>query len=430
MGKRKQNKSAIDLSNISDTDSVSSTATALSDLTLAHETENVNSLDAVVERCLDSLDKKSSRLKALSELVNAFEGNTLLPFIENKCITLLDEYITSLKKGKGSPTEACLASRAIGLLAITVGTGSTAKEIMEQTLPHIERALLTGSDALKISVLDCLAVTTFVGANNWEETEKSMKIMWDIIQLKPGTKGNKPSTVVLSSALSGWSLLLTTIGSWRINLDNWTEPISGLCTLLEHDDRAVRVAAGEAIAITFEIVIGDKLSSENNDLVGSDTENYKPKWFKQLLSSKAKIMNQVVVLSMEAGGKSAVDKKNLNNQRDLFQKIYKYFLDKECPETSTKISKGHGLLVTSTWTQLIQLNFFKRYLASGFLKHAQENELLQDIFNLTPDRNDHLSSKEKRVNRSSEYKERTRERNKYRQMAQQRKGGHIFAYDE
>lgn len=44
--------------NVSDSDSVTSTATALSDLTSAHETENVNSLDALVERCLDNLDKK------------------------------------------------------------------------------------------------------------------------------------------------------------------------------------------------------------------------------------------------------------------------------------------------------------------------------------------------------------------------------------
>ena len=42
-----------------------------------------------------------------------------------------------------------------GLLSITIGTGSTAKEIMEQSIPHLERALLLGSDALKIAV--CLA---------------------------------------------------------------------------------------------------------------------------------------------------------------------------------------------------------------------------------------------------------------------------------
>lgn len=430
MGRRKPNKSAADLLDVSDSDSTTSTSTALSDLTFAHETENINTLDALIERCLDSLDKKSSRLKALSELVTAFEGNMLLPFIENKCITILDEYITSLKKGKGSPTEACLAARAIGLLSVTVGTGSTASEIMEQSLPHLERALLSGSDALKISVLDCLAITTFVGANNWEETEKSMKIMWDVIQSKSGTKVYKPSPAVLASALSAWSLLLTTIGSWRIDLDSWTEPISCLYNLLEHDDRGVRVAAGEALAITFEIVIADKLSSETRDLDDSDPEHSRPKWFKQLLSLKAKIINQVTFLSMEAGGKSTADKKNLNNQRDLFQKIYKYFVHNECPETSLKISKGHGLLITSTWSQLIQLSLFKRFLASGFLKHAQENELLHDIFDLTPDRTDYLSAREKRVSRSSEDKGRTQERNKYRMMAQQRKAGHIFAYDD
>ncbi|KAJ6853262.1 uncharacterized protein M6B38_251725 [Iris pallida] len=322
------------------------------------------------------------------------------------------------QEGKRFSAEACLASRAIGLLAITVGTGSKSHEIMEHSLPHLERAIVSGNDAVKISVIDCLAIITFVGANNWDETEESMKVMWEIIHSKSSSKVKKPSPAVLAAAVSAWSLLLTTIGGCRIDLDSWVEPISYLCTLLENDDRAVRVAAGEAVTIVFETLIGNKLSYEMTDLGNSDREHTDPKWFKPLMSLKAKIKNQVVELSMEAGGKGTADKKNLNNQRDLFQKIYKYFVDEECPETVTKVSKGQGMLITSSWTKLVQLNFLKRFLASGFLKHAQENELLHDVFDLTPDKTDSLSAKDKRVNRTSEDKGRTQERNKYRQLAQ------------
>ena len=123
-----------------------------------------------------------------------------------------------------------------------------------------------------------------------------------------------------------YSVLYYTYHIYHCSLTIWFRPISRLYTLLEHDDRAVRVAAGEAIAVTFEIVIADKLSSEATDRDDSDPEHFRPKWFKQLLSLKAKIINQVTALSMEAGSKSNADKKNLNNQRDLFQKVYKYFL--------------------------------------------------------------------------------------------------------
>ncbi|KAJ6812819.1 uncharacterized protein M6B38_145785 [Iris pallida] len=430
MGRRKQNKSTTDQFDSSDTDSITSTSTGFSDLTLAHETENVNSLDFVIDKCIESLDNKSTRVKALKELLDAFEGHVLLPYLENRYVTLLDHCMNSIKKGKGSPTEACLASRAIGLLAVTVGTGSSAHEIMEQSLPHLERAIVSGNDAVKISVLDCLAIVTFIGANNWDETEKSMKLIWEIIHSKSSLKVSRPSSAVLAAAVSAWSFLLTTIGGCRIDLDSWVEPISFLCTLLENDDRTVRFAAGEAVTIVFETVIGNRLSYEMSDLADLDNEQLKPKWFKPIMSLKAKIKNLVVELSMEAGGKGTADKKNLNNQRDLFQKIHRYFVDEECPETSTKIAKGLGVLITSSWAKFIQLNFMKRFLASGFLKHAQENELLHDVFDITQDKMDNVSAKDKRVNRLSEDKGRTQERNKYRQLAQQMKRGHIFTQED
>ncbi|KAI4984621.1 hypothetical protein ZWY2020_017251 [Hordeum vulgare] len=41
------------------------------------------------------------------------------------------------------------------------------------------------------------------------------------------------------------------------------------------------------------------------------------------------------------------------------------------------------------------LNFFKRFLGRGFLKHVQDNGLLQDIFNIKADKAETLSSNDK-----------------------------------
>lgn len=96
--------------------------------------------------------------------------------------------------------------------------------------------------------------------------------------------------------------------------------ISFLSILLERDDRAVRIAAGEAIALIFEIGRLDKFSREEGETDSAGREGFKPRGLAYVASMKGKILNQVRELSAEAGGKGT-GKKDLNLQRDLFQDI-------------------------------------------------------------------------------------------------------------
>ncbi|XP_039114881.1 interferon-related developmental regulator 2 isoform X1 [Dioscorea cayenensis subsp. rotundata] len=436
MGRKREQRRNADQLDSSDDDSLSSTSTAMSDLPMAHETERVNSQDFLLEKYLDALYEKraSTREKALTGLVDAFSSQLLHGFVENKCITLLHQYLNSVKKG--SSKEACLASRAIGLLAITVGAGDSAHEIMEESLPPLSLALKCGSDAQKkSSVLDCIALVTFVGAIDTDETENAMKIIWETIHPKSGTivgSAAKLQPAVLAAAISAWSFLLTTMNGWGNNSDNWQESISFLSILLERDDRAVRIAAGEAIALIFEIGRLDKFSREEGETDSAGREGFKPRGLAYVASMKGKILNQVRELSAEAGGKGT-GKKDLNLQRDLFQDILIFLETGECPEISMRISNNLGALRVTTRAQSIQLNFLKRFLASGFLKHMQDNELLHDVFSFTPGKKGNLSSKEKRMFMSPNSvvnKERTQMRNKYRSWAQDRNQGHYSVIAE
>ncbi|OAY78175.1 Interferon-related developmental regulator 1 [Ananas comosus] len=402
MGRSNRRKGAADQFDSSDTESVSSASTAFSEVTVAHDTEVLNSQDYALDKFIDALYEKrgSTRETALSGLVNAFESNMLSAFVENKCITLLHQFLNSIKKG--STKEACLASRAIGLLAITVGSGNSSHEIMEESLPHLSKVLLSGSDASKMaSVLDCLAVVTFVGAIDLAETETSLKAIWEVIHPKPASK------VRWSSQKAACS-----IGSCPLCMAVWF-----LSTLLDAEDRAVRMAAGEAIAVCFEIGILNVYSNDESDTDNLDIGDSKRRDFLYMQSMKAKIADRANNLSMEAGGKGT-DKKNLNDQRDLFQKIWDFIKSGESPEASVKISSKHGVLRVSSWTELIQLNFLKRFLGRGFLKHAQENELLHDIFDFGQDITESLSTQQKRISSKISSKGRTLKLNKDRKMAQ------------
>ncbi|KAE8658965.1 Detected protein of confused Function [Hibiscus syriacus] len=313
--------------------------------------------DSLLDEVVDALYEKREELfgvlheKALASIIEAFNSNLQRQFVEKKFATLLYQCLNSIKKG--SSKEISLASHVIGLLALTVGPAS---------------------------VLECLAIITFVGGIGPEETEKSMQIMWQLVHPKLGSNvvTVKPSAVAITATVSAWSFLLTTMDGWRLSPKLWQESIEYLYTLLDKDDLSVRIAAGEALAVIFEMGSLEKFSAEvkgsNN---GSITEGNKSKeGFLHIQGLRGNILNQVRDLSVEAGGKGSA-KKDLNNQRNLFKDVLEFLEDGYCPETSMKI--GRDSLQTSTWSQLIQLNFLRHFLGGGFTKHMQVVNLMMHL---------------------------------------------------
>ena len=87
----------------------------------------------------------------------------------------------------------------------------------------------------------------------------------------------------------------------------------------------MRIAAGEALALIFEMGSLEKFAAEakaSSD--GSVSEGNKSKeGFSHIQGLKGKILNQVRDLSVEAGGKGSA-KKDLNNQRNLFKDVLEF----------------------------------------------------------------------------------------------------------
>ncbi|KAI3727541.1 hypothetical protein L6452_16157 [Arctium lappa] len=137
-------------------------------------------------------------------------------------VTMLHQYLNSIKKG--SAKEVALASHAIGLLALTAGSGKKAQEILEEAVSPISEALKSRSDPSKIALLlDCLAVITFVGGNEPEETDKCMQIMWQVVhpKLGPNVVATKPSPPIITAMVSAWSFLLTTMDGLTLDPKSW-----------------------------------------------------------------------------------------------------------------------------------------------------------------------------------------------------------------
>ncbi|THU51840.1 hypothetical protein C4D60_Mb06t35290 [Musa balbisiana] len=111
-----------------------------------------------------STNLKSIREEALQKLIVEFEKHVLNEFVQSRYITLTYRCLKLMTKFP--TTEAYLACRVIGLLALTVDNGNAAHEIMKESVPQLCEAFKSGSDAFKILVLQCLAIVTFVGASS------------------------------------------------------------------------------------------------------------------------------------------------------------------------------------------------------------------------------------------------------------------------
>ncbi|CAN8313431.1 unnamed protein product [Cochlearia groenlandica] len=394
--------------------------------------------DDMLDMSLDALYEKrsSTREQALVSIVDAFNRDLQHDFVENKFATLLHRCLHCAKKG--SSKETSLATHVIGLLALTLGHGDRAEEILEESVTPLSLALKSGLETAKItSILECLAIITFVGGTNADYTERSMQIIWQMIDPKQGSNvvATKPSPALITTVVSSWAFLLTTVDKWTLGPKIWREVVTYLSSLLEKDDRSVRIAAGEALALIFELGTLEKFSAEAKECTpnGSVREGgVSREALIHLHGLKAKVTEKVRDLSAEAGGKGSA-KKDLNKQRNLFKDLVEFLEDGYAPETCTKL--GGDSLKTSTWCQMIQLNFFKHFLGGGFAKHIQENEFLHDVFSITPKkkfsgRGTFMSSEEKRMFKSPKSalkKARTQLLNKQRMLTKNMNVGHYAA---
>ncbi|XP_026391741.1 interferon-related developmental regulator 1-like isoform X2 [Papaver somniferum] len=360
-------------------------------LNLLLSKEELNSKSKSMDQCLDGLFHKrgSTREMALAMLVDKFCKNLQNEFLVNN--TLLYQCFNSVKRG--SSKEIYLACRLIGFLSITIGCkDDLAHEVLEDAFPPLSEALQSKCDPVEISsLLDCLAIITFVGGDDLSETERSMQLMWQFFHPKLGNNMVAPTTcaIVLTTALSAWSFLLSTMDVLKVNKTCWKESVSYFSDLLDHDDLSVRIGAAEAIALIFEMGSLEKFCSEaKSSKVQLVHEGSKcQESHSDIEGLKEKILNQMTNLSLEAGDE--VVHKN-DSKKKLIDDVLRFLEDNVRVKTSIKV--GRSGLSISTWSRLLQVNFMMHFLGPGFVKHMQENEFLHDVFDFKPKEKQHMSS--------------------------------------
>lgn len=363
-----------------------------------------------LREAIDGLNQKSAqgRTSSLESVAKAFIKKCIPDFVSDRRMTISDGIERSLKKGRGS--EQAAAAQLAPLLCVQLGAGDEAEEVCKLLAPVLSVVAHDTSASYQARAKCCwaLGLCCFLSGGEMADVVQLME-SFETVFSGSYLKGNGTVPVVSAelaslhaAALSAWNLLLTLMAPCDIyelmseDSDEFAPQINQLSELLDSSHLDVRMAAGETIALAYELG-----REYNEDFQRANTPQLADK-LRQLATDSHKYRA----------------KKDRKQQRSSFRDILHYVEDDSPPDIQVRF--GQENLALDSWCRKKQYDAFCQVLGSGMNLHLTENDLVRDIFEL----GERLSppyyaankqtKHERHMMNSAAFKARTISRNKHR----------------
>nr|AEE62826.1 unknown [Dendroctonus ponderosae] len=327
-------------------------------------------LEEKLAELIDGLAQKSSqgRTNCFKNLTAALVKKYMPLFIRERTFTLCDCIERSVKKG--GPEEKGAAADLATVMCVQLGTDPIGENIYAALKPILLATALDNSAAPHVRAQCCLALgnMTFLSSSDLGENLLLMRQLETIFSgsyLKGD--GSVPNTspengAMHAAALNAWSLLFTlmvpgNIGT-MINNSKSLPDLSRLSELLESAHLEVRLAAGEALALIYEI--GREESDEFED---------------EFADSLIGILKQLATDSHKYRAK-----KERKQQRATFRDILLYIED--IVTTDVQVKFGKEVLLLDTWVKRKQYEALCNFLGPSINNHLVENDVIKDLFQI------------------------------------------------
>ncbi|XP_004461644.2 interferon-related developmental regulator 1 isoform X1 [Dasypus novemcinctus] len=351
-----------------------------------------------------TLDKSAkTRQAALEGIKNAMTSKMLYEFILERRMTITDSIERCLKKGKSEEQRA--AATLACVLCIQLGPGIESEEILKTLGPILKKIICDGTANIQArqTCATCFGVCCFIATDDITELYSTLECLENIFTKsylkEKDTNGicSTPNTVLHISCLLTWTLLLTIcpINEVKKKLEMH---LHKLPSLLSCDDVNMRIAAGESLALLFELARG-----MDSDFFYEDMES-----LTQMLRALATDGNK---------HRAKVDKRK---QRSVFRDVLRAVEERDFPTETVKF--GPERMYIDCWVKKHTYDTFKEVLGSGMQYHLQSNEFLRNVFELGPPvmldaaalKTMKISRFERHLYNSAAFKARTKARSKCR----------------
>lgn len=343
------------------------------------------------ERIQEILDRKRSsaggRELAYSNYTRFLLANYCRDEIHDHTTNLVSAFLKSVK-APATEKEAVLACRA---LAITIVTDPESY-MLGQILPTMKTVLVDAESMnLKALVISTVSITCFL-VGSQDDTQNLMNFMLDILAADGSSIGASNESEVLTAAIHAWGILCTSLPD-SVNRQSINDDAMGILVgLLKNLHVDVQVAAGECIALLYEM----SYTSAEEDMEEEQIEYWRDRGKvlesdEDLLIQKYQPYDEEVDLlntlaRLTTGTKRKMAKKDRKHQHTSFQTIIKGveypLLSDGQPRQRLRRNRDSQLSVDAWW-KLVRVHGLKRMLMGGWQIHLNQNDKFFRMLELT-----------------------------------------------
>uniref|UniRef100_A0A3Q3VMY3 Uncharacterized protein n=1 Tax=Mola mola TaxID=94237 RepID=A0A3Q3VMY3_MOLML len=345
---------------------------------------------------IDSTVDKSAKTRqgALDGLKTAMATRILYEFISERRMTITDSIERCLKKGKGEEQRA--AASLACLLCIQLGSGIESEEVFKTLKPIFKNILADGSANIQArqAVATSLGLCTLVAEDDILDVHATMECFENLFtRFYSRADGASPSIGPQMSQLHTNALL-----SWALLLTICTAKPEKCYKKIETEYLNMRIAAGETIALLFELARDMDCEFEFHD------------W--------DELCDELNALATDCNKHRA--KTDKRKQRSVFRDVLKAVEEGEFQ--SETIRFGTERMTIDSWVRKRTYDAFREFVGSGMNYHLQGNEFIRDVFELGPPmlvdsatmKAMKISRFERHLHNSAAFKARTKARSKFR----------------
>lgn len=396
--------------NSSDDESIMDNASIVSNSSEIRSGEECDESEMLVQEQLeeklceniDGLTQKSSqgRINCFETLTKAFIKKCMPVFIRDRYFTICDSIERSLKKGTGAEKIAAVELAAV--ICVQLGGEDATEEICRLLKPLLLSLICDNTVSSSVRSKCCMALgnITFLSGGEIGDVIQLMQ-QFESIFSASYLKGDgsvptiSPDLGILhAAAIQAWNLLFTLLSPGNIgtmiNNSKALPSLEKLSELLESPHLDVRLAAGEALSLIFELGREESEDFEENFALDV-TEN-----LKQLATDSHKYRA----------------KKDRKQQRATFRDILQFIENDVVPELQIKF--GKETLILDSWVRRKQYETLCNILGPSINVHLTDNDLLREIFEIivpppaaTTPNQDQMDRYRKRLINAANYKART-----------------------
>ena len=280
----------------------------------------------------------------------------------------------------GQPAEQYAACRV--LEATSVLLGADQDDWCESLDRPLRRVVTTTNRAtpVRMAALRALAMTAFCCASDEVATESLMDLC-EVLAV-PEFRNESTPVALRATGLDCWALLATTIADLYLAGQDDVQMGRGLAVLellrdcLDSTVATLRVAAGECVALIHEARLNLGVADDDDKNVTArqfERGSWEGSQWEELMDE---VKQRIAELSVESG--HHMNKKAKKQQRATFREFMATIVDDEAPEEV--INFRNGSLTIGNWREIVQLNFVRHCLQSGFQIQLVTNATLQVIF--------------------------------------------------